>query len=378
MTPVFAARRRAEAFNSLLEGDGPLHDARYAEFLEIVDSLRAQPPVEARPEFVSALRERLMTAADTVLLPADEARLTLPARKPARERRIAITVGGVAIVGATTSMAMAAQTALPGDVLYPLKRAMENAQTGITANEGDRGATLLANATGRLVEVRELSLAGRLEDAAAIADTLTAFTEQSVEASDLLLSDYRDTGNESSIAELRDFTAVSMETLAELEAVVPEAARDELIAAARVITQIDLEAERTCPTCGGDGITEIPRILTQANYTDGVFTTSGTVIDQAAGTGKSDPKPSAKQDQTADETESPPLPPGSVLPPPPSGETEQTGGGGTEDTAPDPIDELTAGLSGDGSDQPTSGPESTTVLPDEDVVGDVVDPLLNP
>ena len=112
-----------------------------------------------------------MTAADTALVPSGTAkvpteteRLTLPPRRSARERRIAAAVGGLALVGATTSMAMAAQDALPGEALYPVKRAMENAQTGLQLDEGDKGATLLANASGRLDEVSALSESASGED----------------------------------------------------------------------------------------------------------------------------------------------------------------------------------------------------------------------
>ncbi len=287
MTPVFGARRRAEEFHSLVEdpSTGGLHDARYAEFLDIVASLRDAPAAQPRPEFVADLREQLMTAADTVLVAVeDEARLTLPsrrtARRPARERRIAAAAAGVAIVGATTSMAMAAQSALPGDALYPLKRLIEGAETGIAVNEADKGATLLANATGRLAEITALSRDGQLEDGAAIADNFNTFTRQAIEASDLLLADYAATGDESSIAELRDFTGDSMQTLAELESVVPDQARDELLRAARILTQIDAQAQQACPSCGGDGINEIPAILTSSYETSGggIAATPGTVL----------------------------------------------------------------------------------------------------
>src|SRR5215210_1498288 len=271
MSPVFGARRRAEEFHSLIEdtSTGGLHDARYADFLDIVASLRDAPAARPRPEFVSGLRERLMTEAETVLVVSDqEARLTLPSRqksrRPARDRRIAAAAVGVAMVGATTSMAMAAQSALPGDTLYPLKRLLEGAQTGLAVNEGDKGATLLENASGRLAEVTALSRDGRAEDGDAIADTLNTFTRQSIEASDLLLADYATTGNASSIAELRDFTGKSMRTLTDLESVVPDQARDELLRAARILTQIDAQAQRACPSCGGDGIGDIPAILTSS------------------------------------------------------------------------------------------------------------------
>ena len=202
-----------------------------------------------------------MAAAATELAPADDdARLTLPARRPARERRIAIGVGALALVGATTSVAMAAQSALPGEALYPVKRAIENAQTGFSTDEADKGSRLLANASGRLEEVTELSDQGDLADNVAIASTLNTFTEQTTAASDLLLADYDATGNEASIDELRTFTADSMATLTELEETVPVEARDELIHAARVLAQIDVAAQRVCPACAG-GIADLPAVF---------------------------------------------------------------------------------------------------------------------
>ena len=84
MTPVFAARRRAEKFAALVEGasTGRADDARYSDLLELVAAMRETPAAEARPEFVADLRARLMAEADTALVPADTSRLTLPARRP--------------------------------------------------------------------------------------------------------------------------------------------------------------------------------------------------------------------------------------------------------------------------------------------------------
>jgi hypothetical protein len=388
MTPVFGARRRAEEFHSLVEdtSTGGLHDARYADFLDIVASLRDTPAAQPRAEFVSGLRERLMIEAETVLAVSDEEkRLTLPsrqkARRPARERRIAAAAVGVAMVGATTSMAMAAQSALPGDTLYPLKQLLEGAQTGIAVNEGDKGATLLANASGRLAEITALSRDGRLDDGDTIADTLNTFTRQSIEASDLLLADYATTGNASSIVELRDFTGQSMQTLTDLEAVVPDQARDELLRAARILTQIDAQAQQACPSCGGDGIGEIPAILTSSFDTSGGATaaTPGTVLKVA-------PR-KKKQQQSGGSTPSLPqaddgqqLPAGSVLAPAGQQDTEAStsSGDGKQQKSSDPIKDLTDSLTGDGGSEPASGPAVPTLPDPGQVVEDLTDPLLSP
>lgn len=371
MTPVFSARRRAEEFNSLIEHStgNDLTDARYAEFLEIVSALRTTPPVQARPAFVNSLREQLMLAAETELVPSEESRLALPARRP-RDRRIAAVVGGFAIVGATTTMAMAAQSALPGDVLYPLKRAIENVETGISVNEGQKGSTMLANASGRLDEVSALSRSSSLQDTTVIADTLNTFTEQATVASDLLLSDYASTGNESSISDLRDFTSLSMATLAALEDLVPADAHDELLHAARVLTQIDAEAEQACPGCGGDGITEIPKILAGSS----TFSGSGVLADPAGQTNqgghgtKKNGGAGSTEPETDDEGNA--LPSGSVLnsgqPAPEAPEGSGTAGGPSNDT----INDLTDGLVNGGGTQPTSNPSG---LPGVPAVDDLID-----
>ncbi|WP_435742852.1 DUF5667 domain-containing protein [Nocardioides sp. SYSU DS0663] len=277
MSPVFAARRRAEEFNSLVEGTSTreLHDTRTMELAELVGALRHSAPVEPRADFVSDLRGRLMAEAATALAPvgsdasaaAVDERLTITPRRSPRDRRIAAAVGGIAIVGATTSMAVAADSALPGETLYPLKRAIENVQTEFSVSPNQKGSTLLDNATGRLHEVQALSRseeAPQTETTETISLTLATFMEQASEASDLLISDYEENGSADAIAQLRDFTASSMDALAGLESVLPDGARASLIQVAQLLTQIDAHAASLCTVCGGEGISVIPPFAVRA------------------------------------------------------------------------------------------------------------------
>ena len=363
MIPVFAARRRADEFAALVEqGSTSGPDARYADLLEVVDTLRDAPPVVARPEFVVDLRARLMTAAETALVPAgtraaeDVSRLTLPARKTSRDRKIAAAVGGLALVGASASMAVAAQSALPGDALYPVKRALENAHTGVAMGEADKGSTLLSNASSRLDEVGQLSRGGDLKDTLAIADTLNTFSDQSAQASDLLLEDYADHGNQASIDKLRDFTATSLDELTALEPLVPDDARDELLHAAQVVVQIDAAAHQACPSCTG-GITQIPSILVPASSGFQAPPAASTSGADRGGKPKHAPKDKNSDPQlpTVDEGS---LPPGSILPGSP---TSPAPGGSDTDGTTDPLTTLTEGLTGGGTSQPTSNPSDTTL-----------------
>lgn len=266
MTPVFPARG-AEEFDRLVESlstgrpDDTLRDARTADLLELVSTMRSVEPVAPRADFSVALRERLVLAADELLVPDEDVRrLTLPPRARARDRRVAVLVGAAALVGASTSLAVAAQSALPGELLYPLKRVLEDAGTGAQLSADARGVSLLGNATDRLSEVTELLRTGDLREGPAIASTLVTFSDQSLEASDLILGDHETSGDDDAVEELRDFAATSLQTLAQLEALLPDEAKDELQYAAEVLTEIDAAAARACPSCTG-GITQIPPVL---------------------------------------------------------------------------------------------------------------------
>ena len=372
MTPVFPARG-AEEFDRLVEGlsTRPVRDTRTSDLLELVGSLRAVEPVAPRPEFSAALRERLMDAADSLLVPDEEVRrLTLPPRAKARDRRIAVLVGAAAMVGASTSLAVAAQSALPGEMLYPLKRVLEDAETGARLSDDARGVSLLGNATDRLGEVTELLRTGDLRQAPAVETTLADFSDQSLEASDLILSDYEESGDTASVEELRDFAATSLQTLAQLETLLPEEARDELQHAAEVLSEIDAAASRVCPSCSG-GITQIPPVLLsggQVSEPGVVETVPGPVVaaEEPSRGGKDGSGGSAGSGGTKDRDGD--ASGGSVTDP-------ITGGGTTGDDATGPIDDITDAVTGGTDDKNASGGGTTGIDPLDDVLEDVEDGL---
>ena len=271
MTPAFSARR-ADDFEALLSRgpDAPLSErdaARFAALLEVVADLRALPEAAPRPEFVSSLRESLMAEADTVLVrqPATPSRLAMPTRSRTRDRRVAVLLGGAAMVGAATTMAVAAQTALPGESLYGVKRGLESAEVRFAGDDAARGRTLLAQADTRLSELE--SIAGGEAPEQLIPDTLDTFTRQSGEGVHSLLASYDTTGSTADVQVARDFTAASMDRLEDLQTQLPESARDELLAAGRTLTDLDIEASNACATCGG-GITTVPEFLLSSAPTD--------------------------------------------------------------------------------------------------------------
>jgi hypothetical protein len=381
MTWGFRAQRRADDFDSLVErsstgetssaADPRDAHARDAQLLELVGALRGVPEPQPRPEFVADLRGRLMAEAETALVPTDVARLQLPARRTARERRIAALVGGLVIAGATTSVAVASQSALPGESLYPIKRVIESAHTGLSLGEARKGSTELANAAGRLDEVTAMTQDRGLGDDERIARTLGTFTNQATSGADLLLADYAHTGRKSSIADLRDFASSSMDQLVELEPDIPYVARDELIAAANTLAQIDAEAEQQCATCGGTPITSIP-LPFAAETIDLPAVPSGQTQQTGDQQGRGDGKKAGSGKGDDDTSGGPNLPdvdgavpPGSVLDP----------ANPTPSGTPNPLKDLTDGLTHvlTGKDPAGSTAPSSGTNPDGSPLGQVVD-----
>jgi hypothetical protein len=265
--------RRVEQFHELVEG-GTLGGARtpaYADLLDVVGALRAVPAPVPDPEFVAALRERLLAEAETVLVAAaaeraeTDARLRLHPAAPQtrrRHRRLAAAISGVVVVGGTATVAVAAQTALPGDGLYPVKRGLESAHAQLTFDRAARGRVLLDSANTRLDEAGDLSRTHA--DPARVSQALDAFTQQATDGADLLVADYQATGDRSSITTLRTFTATSMARLQSLQSVVPPQSLGHLLQAARALDQVEQVSLQTCSVCDGPDVTKAPTVLAQA------------------------------------------------------------------------------------------------------------------
>jgi hypothetical protein len=265
--------RGAQQFHELIE-DGPTGGARppeYAALLDLAGALRAVPPPVADPVFVATLREQLIAEAESVLAAAAaqldhaDARLRLPTTTPRtrrRRRRLAASVAGLALVGTSGAMAVAAQTALPGDGLYPVKRGIESAHAELTFDRGARGKVLLDSAGTRLDEAQTLS---RLRaDPARVSEALDAFTSQAIEGSDLLVTDYETTGDQSSITTLRTFSATSMDRLDRLQSEIPPQSLDHLLSAAQALDQVEATSAHVCPACQGPTLSSVPDVLTRS------------------------------------------------------------------------------------------------------------------
>lgn len=262
---------RSQRFQDLVEGTptGSGRTSSYDDLLDVVGALRMVPAPAADPAFVASLRERLLEEATTVLVtpPAEQAKAgeqhhATPPRTRRRNRRLAAALSGVVVVAGSATMAVAAQTALPGEGLYPLKRGLESAHARLTFDDGARGRVLLASASTRLDEAAQLSRRGGSADE--VGQTLDAFTQEAVSGSDLLVADYQATGDQSSMTTIRTFTAASTARLRELRGLVPPGAFYQLLQAAQAVDQVQQVSAHACPGCPGPSVTEMPSVLAQA------------------------------------------------------------------------------------------------------------------
>lgn len=277
MTSLFTARRRAEEFAAAVDGDARsvgAHRSEVAELVGVVTALRSHQETAPRPEFVGDLRARLMIEAETVLS-ADNASLRLPVRPPgARERRLVAAASAVVLLGGTAGMAAAAQNALPGEALYPIKRGIERAEAGLSLSPAGKGTDLLHQASDRLDEVQRLIAEESPQAAPEVPDTLDDFVSQAGEGADLLLISFEETRDPSAVLEVRSFAAEGITVLESLASELPAEAQDELTEAAHLLRDIDARAAALCSTCAsGLPELEIPDLILARNEVDRVLDT---------------------------------------------------------------------------------------------------------
>ncbi|GAA3443603.1 DUF5667 domain-containing protein [Planomonospora venezuelensis] len=137
------------------------------------------PGTAPRPEFRAELRERLMNAPREEAAPAR----TGPAAGSPAERvrprgarlRLPSLLPRLLSLGLATAMVaagLATYRSVPGDTLYPLKRAAENTMLRLSADDAERADRELSSASTRADEVEELLGSATRSDSRLVGETL--------------------------------------------------------------------------------------------------------------------------------------------------------------------------------------------------------------
>ena len=251
--PLISARRAAEDFARVVDGTQADQAERFSDLTTTVELLCEQETPVARAEFVAELRTRLMGAADSLLSPTDQ-----PAR-PAKvirlspgvrrhNRRLAIATAAFVVVGGTAGVAAAAENALPGDPLYPIKRGIESAQVSMNSSDAAKGHDLISQATTRLHEVDGLMSDG--DSTSRINHTLASFQRSATSGADLLFVAYQRDGDPEDLAALRGTFQQQTDLLKSLGAQAPATSQPDFAAATALLADLDQQARVLCGNCG--------------------------------------------------------------------------------------------------------------------------------
>ena len=268
MTTLFRSRQRADEFAALVDGTTPVRRVSTPDterLVGVAQRLRAEGSADdrslPRDDFAADLRERLMAEAATVLTPQNAALALPPRTRGKRERRLVAAATAAVLLGGTAGMATAAQSALPGDALYPVKRGIEKAQAGLTVSSAARGRDLLHQADARLDEARGLIEQGSTGGAPQVPHTVASFTEQARQGADLLLASYRDSHDPQTVVAVREFAASGLASIEAMSGTAPAEAQPGLRDAARALQEIDAQATRLCTTCSDLPALRMPQVF---------------------------------------------------------------------------------------------------------------------
>ncbi|WP_375000482.1 DUF5667 domain-containing protein [Aeromicrobium sp. CTD01-1L150] len=254
-------RRRddAHAFQEAWENGAPAQ-GEVAELVQAAERLCESAVAEPSADFRLALREQLMAEAEDVLVARPAVRpaaTTSSTSRRTRRRLAAATAACVASFGAISLVASSA-TAMPGDVLYPVKLGVENVQLSFKDDGADRGTYQLDRATERLREAE--AVAGDADQHGRLPGLLADFTSQAEDGSNTLFGSFTTDGDEASIETVNDFVTRSTTVLAAIaETDLPadvDAAWDD---AAKAVSALALESSRLCGSCDKADVDDLLR-----------------------------------------------------------------------------------------------------------------------
>ncbi|WP_125643899.1 DUF5667 domain-containing protein [Nonomuraea sp. WAC 01424] len=141
--------------------------------IERLTELRSLPMGRGpEPAFRERLREDLVSGRLLLEAPDEQESAPRHARPAVRRRRrpLLSQLATLGLAGAMMISAFATYRAVPGDTLYPLKRAAESTLVHLSTDDAERGERELASAETRAKEVA--SLLGSSTDSPLVSETL--------------------------------------------------------------------------------------------------------------------------------------------------------------------------------------------------------------
>ncbi|MCW2838909.1 MAG: hypothetical protein JWR55_392, partial [Aeromicrobium sp.] len=286
---MIGRRSHDDAFEDALRGATP-QDEQIADLVRLAEHICQSAVAEPSPTFRDSLRAQLMTEAATVLVPAPPVkRRASPARaapyRPARRRIASLTAAAIASAGVVGLVASSA-SAVPGELLYPVKRTVESVELQLHRDDASRGEFQLERASERLAEAKRLTADG--ESSALIADTLDDFATTAADGSGRLFTEFDSTGKTGAIVTVNQFAGESSLDLAALSAQLPKSVSASFDAAKDTVTDLAARASSLCGSCTPADVDALVR-----SVADVAASTPAKKSDDPTGAGDEQPSPSA-------------------------------------------------------------------------------------
>ncbi len=213
-----------------------------------LSTVLAEPDVAFR----SQLRRDLLMTPATAPTAAGRLRdkLDLRTSRLRNSLRAGVATGVASAMLGTTGVAFAAQQALPGELLYPVKLGTESIRVALTTGTLGDGRLHLAIARERMTE---------LEDAVTVLDadltitTLDRMDGSSTGGAENMLLAYVDGGVDDALTDLTDFTAEQGARLGNLLSALPAAAQPAALDSLELLRRIEERATQVSDPCGTCG-----------------------------------------------------------------------------------------------------------------------------
>ncbi|MEY9939235.1 DUF5667 domain-containing protein [Streptacidiphilus sp. MAP5-3] len=283
MTANVLEFRRARAFADAVDArearfdeENPDGDGQYDHLLATVASLASVPGPSLDPEV--RLTQRALLVAEFERTFADgggaavvpEQRSRRGSHRAMRTPAVAwpsarwgrrLAVGGLAsmmALGTLGGVAVASSKALPGDVLYGMKRGLEDWRLNLAGSDAQRGRLLLDEASTRMTEARALMSRsdGHSLSPQTIEDVNRALTDMNVEGKrgrDLLNAIYRNSHSLAPLRQLAGFAATQSKALNTIEPRLPGQLDPVATQVRSLLSGIDAEVTPLLPPTSGSG-----------------------------------------------------------------------------------------------------------------------------
>ena len=314
----------AQSFEEAWNGRTP-RDEHIAGLVQFAEDLCKVAVAEPSTQFRTDLRAQLMAEAATVLMPLPAA---APHREPAtvtgartRRRRVAgLTAALIASAGSVTLVASSA-SALPGEMLYPVKRGMENVELTLHRDDASRGEFQLARASERLAEAGTLA-SGDAEDQRQISGLLDDFTQTAGDAWESMDDAFDQDASVTTMESVNVFAQSAAQDLTALRAALPADAAPAFSDATDVIITMTSNASERCTTCSEvdlgqlvSAVTDLTRSIPllpadpapKPDKDSGSISTPATTPTRPAGSGATTRTPTKTPAQTPTSTPALPL-----------------------------------------------------------------------